>query len=480
MLRRRAARNSDVPTHRATAVPASKFPADRLPSELIHLVFARLKPTEAAAFRWAGKAVAEVGLQYLAPTVYLRLQEESYDRLLAIAEHPVVSKSVKCLLYQADTLEVRTREQWERCVVGPEYLQAQQITPGGPGVLTIMSMPRHTYSEEQMDRAFSVYQTLCADEENVRQQDFFPQKVAQALKNLSNIKCVSSCILGVSRHYAAEIEKVLGGWYFSQEPGDDLFEFDDAFDEAFDKTAKAADISLVRSIFHGVDQAHIQLETFCSGNKTWLVFEHDKDFEALKRSVRSLKNLTLKLPIDDPCPLLHYSRAWLEAPEFGACLQNGGLPEFLRSAPDLTSLDLSVELYGFVADVPFEYIIGDFHWTSLQTVKLGCVEIEEEHLLGFCRRHSATLKHLTLGSLFMRKGSWFSMFQRMRRMLKLEDAALCGMFYGGGKAIWPMDPDKDEEQDLYFPPGYVIRQYLLSYDGEDVSVVEYLEDFGIA
>lgn len=450
------------------------------------MVFARLEPTEAAAFRWAGKVIAEVGLQYLAPTVYLNLKEESYDRLLAIAEHPVVSKSVKCLLYETDNLEMWTREQWELCVLGPEYLQAQKSFPEAPGVdasdrdwrafnreITIIeTTPRHTYTKTQMDLALSIYQTFCADQEHVRQHDFFPQKVAQALKNLCNIKCVSSLhFSGVYRRYAAEIEKVLGGWLFSPGPG-----------EGFDKGTKVADISLMRSIFHGVDQADIQLETFCSGNMNWRIFEHDnKDFEALKRSARSLENLTIQFPIDAPFSPPRDSSEWLEATEFRACLQNGRLLEFLMSAPDLTHLELTFDLCETVGAMPFEYIVGDFHWSSLQAVDLHCVAVEEEHLLGFCRRHSARLKDLVLGGLFMREGSWFSVFHSMRRMLKLEDATLYGTFGGGGMGIWEMDPDdEDDEEETYSTPGYTIRQYLLNHDGEDVSLQEYLEDFGIA
>lgn len=85
------------------SVQAVKVQADRLPAEFIHMVFTYLEPTEAAAFRSAGRIFAEIRLQYLALTVYLTLEGESYDRLWAIAEHPVVSKTVNCLLYEADT-----------------------------------------------------------------------------------------------------------------------------------------------------------------------------------------------------------------------------------------------------------------------------------------------------------------------------------------------------------------------------------------
>ena len=61
MGRRKATRKSRV-AHGTAVPPATRFPVDCLPSELIHMVFVYLKPTDAAAFRWTGRVVAEIGL----------------------------------------------------------------------------------------------------------------------------------------------------------------------------------------------------------------------------------------------------------------------------------------------------------------------------------------------------------------------------------------------------------------------------------
>ena len=77
------------------SIQAHEFVADCLPPELIHKVFVYLRPTEAAALRRAGRAAAaDIGLEYLAPTIYLRLNEEESDRLFATANHPAASKHV--------------------------------------------------------------------------------------------------------------------------------------------------------------------------------------------------------------------------------------------------------------------------------------------------------------------------------------------------------------------------------------------------
>ena len=101
---------------RKSIVWASKSPAERLPSELIHMIFTYLEPAEAAAFRLVGRVVAEIGLQYLVPTAYLALNERSYDRLWAIAKHPIVSKYVVRLEYETEGLRFINRLQWDLAI----------------------------------------------------------------------------------------------------------------------------------------------------------------------------------------------------------------------------------------------------------------------------------------------------------------------------------------------------------------------------
>lgn len=65
-------------------------------------------------------------------------------------------------------------------------------------------------------------------------------------------------------------------------------------------------------------------------------------------------------------------------------------------------------------------------------------------------------------------------------MLELEDATIYGTLSGGGIRIWEMEPDAKDDEDTYYTPGYVLRQYLVENVGEDLSLEEYLEVLGIA
>ena len=130
------ARNSDQ---------TSEFPAHCLPSELIHMVFAYLEPKEAAVFRWAGRVVAEIGLHYLTPKVYLRLREESYDRLLAIAEHPIASKCVVELQYETEGLPLINNLDFDEYFRCQDLVSQRQVSSDQESTRN-MSLPRKDWT----------------------------------------------------------------------------------------------------------------------------------------------------------------------------------------------------------------------------------------------------------------------------------------------------------------------------------------------
>lgn len=100
---------------RSTQVPStilvSNFPADQLPPEVVHMVSKFLERTEVASFRLLCRNVAQIRLEYLVPEVQFRCNENCYDRLLATAKHPVVSRYVTNLACESDNFMPLSFEQ---------------------------------------------------------------------------------------------------------------------------------------------------------------------------------------------------------------------------------------------------------------------------------------------------------------------------------------------------------------------------------
>lgn len=67
---------------------------DDLPSELIHMIYAYLRPMELANLRLVSRRVVPISLQYMVPEVHLILAKDSFEQLKALAEHPIISKYV--------------------------------------------------------------------------------------------------------------------------------------------------------------------------------------------------------------------------------------------------------------------------------------------------------------------------------------------------------------------------------------------------
>ncbi len=162
-------------------------PFDSLPSEVLHMVCTHLKPTDVGNLRLASSAVASIGLQYLVPEVQLIVAEDSFSKLAAIAAHPVVSKYVTGLFYNADTLKVLDEEEWRKTCWSPDYVEKDEL---GGLHYKLQSckkglVRRHNYSRKQLREAFREYQRFRDFPERGDQLDC---KISTAMKKLPNLK----------------------------------------------------------------------------------------------------------------------------------------------------------------------------------------------------------------------------------------------------------------------------------------------------
>lgn len=83
---------------------------DTLAPELLHLICAQLNHWEVPAFRLLNRNCAAVGLEYLVPMIGIHLHRNSFhghsfQRLLAISAHPVMSKNIHELYCDSHVLD---------------------------------------------------------------------------------------------------------------------------------------------------------------------------------------------------------------------------------------------------------------------------------------------------------------------------------------------------------------------------------------
>ena len=444
------------------------------------MIFDYLTPTEIASTRLMSSNIAAIGLKYIAISVTLTLQEDSFDRLLDIAHHPVVSKSVRNLYYEHGSFSNLSRTVWEDRIITPKRAAAQRENtwstfPGNNASKRSLrafhresnaANANNTYGKKRLDQAFSVYQKRCAEEDRARQSDFFFDNLVSALRLFPNLETID-ILSGSCCRYSAEIAKNLKGAFYcqpivhvhnvavtrsvlaaldrvlrdsqimndgttnvgngpalivrSQDPsttsGSDLVTNDQVKIGPGDGTSNRY---CPEFTMPGRSQSILRIKHLVLEDFDWrLLLEGVQVFSTMKRSLSHLTKLEVHL-----LPGIHNESSTVD----------DHLHQFVKLAPGLEELSVSVnhDLWP-LRFVGLPDIVGSFHWTSLNAVHFSKVFIDADNLQEFCSRHSSTLSKFFLGNVFMGehahvpgRKAWHSMFTKIRETTNLEKARVYG------------------------------------------------------
>ena len=108
-------------------------------------------------------------------------------------------------------------------------------------------------------------------------------------------------------------------------------------------------------------------------------------------------------------------------------LENGDvIQKFLQSFPNL--VELSVRFQGWESSIP--NIIGGLSWPHLQVLRLDDLWASEDEIFDLFKRHQRTLQRFSLGDTTIVKGSWRSLFTRIRNVCIKTQIVVDGELYG--------------------------------------------------
>ena len=429
-------------------------PLHNLPSEILHLVCSHLKPTDVANLRLASSVVAPIGLQYLVPEIRLVVAEGSFRKLDAIAAHPVVSKYVTSFCYQADKLEILSEEHWREEARPLKWIQRfldfrpRYILRSYKGNYPLdCPVPQTCYTKKQLEEGFHAYQGLCDFQ---GREDQFDRKIVRAMKKLPNLKELTMLAL----------------------TGPDPEVFEKGFSPGLVTVCQAdtkewpAGLAAMRSLLVGAYCAGLKIERLRCEQVNWRILKQKDDiFEVIKKSLRHLRELSITFSVDADQAI--DERGVLRTDEKCSryLRRSGRLKEFVTSAPDLECLEIRFGWSEYDLLTNFQYVVGDFYWPSLRVVKLGMIKAAEDQFVGFFERHACTIKDLCIIDLQLSLGNWWSVFERMHLVLKLDSMVLRGHLRSSSEYH-----DFDEElDDEYLKLRMGIESYLLG-DGTDRKV----------
>lgn len=424
-------------------------------------MFAYLEPKEAATFRWAGRVVAEIGLHYLTPKIHLRLREESYDRLLAISEHPVASKCVVELEYETEGLWLIDRKRFDRIFMLTKS-RSRRRTSSREVFSRNFSLPgkKSTLREttQLLDRAWSLYKEYQAGYEKVKQAAFFFLKMVKAFKRLPALKTISTPAASAYERYVAEVKDLLPTYSF--------------VDVDYHKVPSC--ISATTCVLLAAESAGLQLSEFHCPRFNWQTLTRDViHLPSLNRSIFHLKVLNIAL-VEPRHMCQKGSDVGIDNSSL-RCPKNGQVFSFITSAPGLERLELKFDTKYYCL-LSAKEIMKDFHWPFLKAISLDRLSTNEQYLVQFFERHKHTLREIHLGDLCMPRGLWLETFQQMRRIFKfghqLDICTLGGTFRDCSHVPFEMESISDGN---IYATGTIISDYIRATNFGDITLTDYWE-----
>lgn len=446
------------------------------------MIFARFKGKcqFIALLRLVCKTFAAVGLHYLVPEVDLIFKPRSFEHLRQISEHPVISKNVETLFYEADTLtSYDTMKEWKNHIIVPGWFQSLPDGFAGPpspsagerehrAYARDMEMrsagPRHIQSEKQLKIAYGKYQKYLSDQNRMRVCDYNADAIREAMVRMPNLKTIELSMEGcLYEGYSGKLGRA----------------FEKAYRSACGDNGQkeSCGVPQMRSLLLGASRAGLRLQGLRCGYVHWEIFKQSgKVFEEMKNAVQHLTmlnlHITTRVSDDGSGDSLDGDDYHSQIPACAEYLKESGrLREFVAAAPDLRILDIRFDMENPYPPASLKQIVGDFTWNSLHHVAFHVLQTTEDELMHFYSRHAGTLSEIRLDIIQLKKGSWPGLLQRMRRTLCLKKAKI----YGKVTSSDPADifdfgsPPELNDDDVDNVLGSVVERYLM-LGGESASL----------
>ena len=368
------------PKGRLPAPKSIHFPIDQLPADIIHMICVYLTPTELANLRLVSRSFDPISLKYMVSEVHLILTKDSYERLKAIAAHPIVSKNITSFFFEADRLSEWPLENWDQCFFNPEYVEKQK------------------------------YAELLRFQEEMHPD---VTEMAEAMKRFPRLNGLTMTIGDCGQSRTSTLRKFFRPGLVNYCEVDNTPEF----------RVEPLGLQQMRSLLLGAYFAGLKVETLQCGLIDWQIFDQPSETSArIRDSVANVKNLRLDLDVGgavargDPC--------WTESSTRDLERRLG---DFVTAALELEHLQLSFPRTQGTWRASLENILGEHRWPSLQSINLKKIGTTEDDLVSFCSRHADTLKSVHLTDIRLLEGDWLDALSRMRKILTLDALVLRGI-----------------------------------------------------
>lgn len=424
---------------------------DRLPIELIRIIYSLLKRRDVGRLRRVSKFYAVVGRPFMFHLFHLVFTLDSFERLRLISTNLDLAPHVTYLYYELDSF-------WscdEIEEAGIPEAEPESFSETKSHLSDSDSLPELYESTSDCDsieeegvpsaepESFSETNSLLLDSgsllesdestayqkllEHSKQQEamckdnHYASKVADAVSHLPNLYWICMSIQHTAPRPTNALKKA--------------FRDSVVVPYGHGSCGEPYGVSQMLSLLQGVARSQVKLKRLFGGVMDWKLFKQSEEvLKDLQKALQNIQYLELEFSTcfghEEAIDLLS-SSFYLERDELAseiqgcaACLKDGRFNTILATAPNLRRLDvrfypaIPTQIPGIPADL--SNIVGKHKWEFLAEVSLGFMSSKEEDLVRFCELHAMTLESLVMSRIILVKGSWLSTFQSMRRLLRLR------------------------------------------------------------
>lgn len=374
--------------------------------------------------RLVSKYSCEVATPFLLSEAHLIFKKSSFDDLLAISRHPVISQNVTSIYYEPDMLDTEDRSKWESSILDPGYLDSIPILwwpnptdedrrAHAQKIEEHEKRPRHTYTKKQLDVAWTKYQEHLADQQDLCRQRYGIKELQEAMKGLPKVTSLYMSMANEAFVRSNYLKKAFSAG-LSGACGDD-------------SSTRASGVPQLRSCLLSMYDVGTKLQTFECGNVSWKLFRCSKsDLKAFAALLSQVRNFTLQISTGMDAS---GDRIGVELPECRRFLRNGRVRDLTFGADELERLNVKLDWWESTFGLELVNVVGDRIWPRLREVTLATIETTEEHLMYFLERHRATLRSVHLDTILLTWGEWPSLVSRMRSSLHLASLLLEGRLF---------------------------------------------------
>ncbi|KAI9780830.1 MAG: hypothetical protein M1839_006457 [Geoglossum umbratile] len=326
---------------------------------------------------------------FLLPRISCGPLSHSLTRLTAVSCHPVLSRSVKEVVFICNRYElIKTL---------PEYKEALRM--GESVTFREFEEPKSEEENLDLETAFSQYGQHYDDQTAMENSGEVIARLCSALMRMPNVKKIT-----ISPNFIC----FLDGYCYSKY----LLEPWSAYNEAFLLMARV--LSLTGAKVRELDIESDDREDYGVNGTVFRGMSH-MDLNHCCNAFRGLCEVTInadKYDID----------GWM----------TGNMAKILSVATNLESLWFGGSS---TFHISLKHIFSTTTWSRLASLELSFVTFDQGELLDLLRRHSSTLKKIWFSYVSLINGSWRILLEGMKSSLSLEAISIYGSTEGGDEGM---------------------------------------------